>query len=367
MAQTNFASLTSQQKIVWSRDVWEAARDQMFTKKFIGTGVGSIIQRITELTKTEKGEQVIMHLVADLVDDGITGDNEREGNEEAMQSYAQLINIDLISHGVKNKGKLADQKSVIKFREMGKDRLSYWLANRVDQLVLLTMSGIAYSFQNNGAARASSAFMNLSFAADVSGPSSKRSLMWDGTQLLTSNTASIASTYVPTYKMIVDALAYAKENYIKPLMADGKEYYAMLVTPSTLAALKKDADYQRAVVAVATKSGMDSPWFTGGTVTIEGAVLHEHRLVFNTKGAPSGSKWGAASAINGTRTLLCGAQALGMADIGVPEWAEETFQYKSQQGINVDKMFGLVKPKFHSIYNGSVQDFGILAIDHYTQ
>ena len=70
MAVTNFAGLNSKQKIVWSRDVWSAARDQMFVKKFLGTGPGAMIQRITELTKTEKGEKVLMQLVADLVDDG---------------------------------------------------------------------------------------------------------------------------------------------------------------------------------------------------------------------------------------------------------------------------------------------------------
>jgi len=363
---TNFAALTPQQKVVWSRDVWQSARDQMFIKKFTG-GENSVIQRITELTKTEKGEQVLMHLVADLVEDGVIGDNEREGNEEAMQSYAQTLNIDLITHSVRNKGKLSDQKSVIKFREMGKDRLSFWLANRVDQLAFLAMSGISFAFKNNGEARVGSPFPNLSFAADVSGPTSKRSVMWDGTGLAVSNTASITTSYVPTYKMIVDAVAYAKENYIKPLMSEGKEHYVMFVTPGTLAALKKDADYQRAVVGVATKAGTDSPWFTGGNVTIDGVVLHEHRLVYNTKGASSGSKWGAGGLVNGTRTLLCGAQALGMADIGTPEWNEKDFQYGAQQGINIDKMFGLLKPKFYSIYNGSVQDFGILAIDHYAQ
>jgi len=363
---TNFAALTPQQKVVWSRDVWQSARDQMFIKKFTG-GENSIIQRITELTKTEKGEQVLMHLVADLVEDGVIGDNEREGNEEAMQSYAQTLNIDLITHSVRNKGKLSDQKSVIKFREMGKDRLSFWLANRVDQLAFLAMSGISFAFKNNGEARVGSPFPNLSFAADVSGPTSKRSVMWDGTGLAVSNTASITTSYVPTYKMIVDAVAYAKENYIKPLMSEGKEHYVMFVTPGTLAALKKDADYQRAVVGVATKAGTDSPWFTGGNVTIDGVVIHEHRLVYNTKGASSGSKWGAGGLVNGTRTLLCGAQALGMADIGTPEWNEKDFQYGAQQGINIDKMFGLLKPKFYSIYNGSVQDFGVLAIDHYAQ
>lgn len=48
-----------------------------FISRFLGTSDTSIIQRITELTKTEKGEQVIMHLLADLVDDGIVGDDRK--------------------------------------------------------------------------------------------------------------------------------------------------------------------------------------------------------------------------------------------------------------------------------------------------
>jgi len=28
-------------------------------------------------------------------------------------------------------------------------------------------------------------------------------------------------------------------------------------------------------------------------------------------------------------------------------------------------MFGFVKPKFYSIYDKSVEDFGVLSIDHY--
>ena len=112
---------------------------------------------------------------------------------------------------------------------------------------------------------------------------------------------------------------------------------------------------------------MDSPWFTGATVTVDGAVIHEHRLVYHTKGAAAGAKWGVGGNVNATRTLLCGSQALGMADIGSPEWAEETFQYKSQQGINVDKMFGLLKPQFYSIYDKSVEDFAVVSVDHYLQ
>lgn len=367
MSATNFAALVPKQKVVWSRDVWQAARDQMFLNKFTGTGNGAMIQRITELTKTEKGEQVLMQLVADLTDDGVVGDNEREGNEEAMQAYSQIVNIDLISHGVKNKGKLADQKTVIRFRETGRDRLAYWLANRIDQLGFLALSGISFAYMNNGAARASTAFQSLAFAGDVSAPSANRSVMWNGTALVSSSTGSITSSYVPSYKMIVDAVAYAKTHYVKPLMSGGKEYYVMLVQPGTLAALKKDADYQRAVVQLALKDGANSPFFTGGTVTIDGVVIHEHRLVYNTKGAASGSKWGSGGTVDGTRSLLCGAQALGFADLGAPEWDEKQFQYGSQQGINIDKMLGILKPKFYSIYDKAVEDFGVVAIDHYLQ
>ncbi len=362
---TNFGALTPQQKLVWSRDTWSAARDQMFLKRFMGKTQNAMIQVIKELTKTEKGDQALIQLVADLVEDGVIGDNEREGNEEAMQSYSQVISLDLMTHSVRNQGKLADQRTVISFREQGRDKLAYWLGNRFDQLGFLTMSGISYEFKNNGARRTNSPFPKLAFAADVAAPTSKRSLMWDGQSLEFSNTGSITKDFLPSYKMIVDLIAYAKEHYVRPLKDGGKDYFVLLVAPGTLANLKKDPDYQRAVVAVATKAGTDSPWFTGSTVTVDGAVIHEHNLVYTTKGAPAGSKWGAGGNVNGTRTLLCGAQAMAMVDLGAPDWVEKLFDYDSRQGINIDKMLGLLKPQFYSIYDESVEDFGIIGLDHY--
>lgn len=362
MSATNFAGLLSKQKIVWARDVWSAARDQMFCKRFTGTSENSMIQLITDLTKTEKGEKVLMQLVADLVEDGTTGDNEREGFEESMQTYSIELPIDLIAHQVKNKGKLADQKTVINFRKMAKSRLSYWLANRIDQMVFLALSGMSFTFNNDGSARTGSQFASLSFAP-TDAPTNKRRLTWSGTALSTaSNTSSsLTTSSVPKYSMIVDAIAYAKDHYIKPLNEGGKEYYVMLVRPGTLAHLKKDADYQRAITS-GMERGKNNPFFTGATVTIDGAVIHEHRLVQSTLG--TATKWGTGTDVEGSRTLLCGAQALGMADLGEPDWVEKGFQYDSQQGISIDKMFGLLKPKFYSIYDKSVQDFGTLCIDH---
>lgn len=363
--ETNFAALTPIQKVNWARTTWKAARDQMFLKNFISTTGNSVVHRITELTASEKGTECIFQLVADLIGDGVAGDNEREGMEESMESHSQIIELGQISHGVKNKGKLSDQRSVISFREVGRDKLANWLADRTDQLAFLTMSGISYAFNTDGSVRPEDTFMQLEFAGDVTAPSAKRSLMYDGTSLQISATGSITTAYVPKYAMIVDAIAYAKTHRIKPLMKDGKPYYVMFMAPGALAELKKDPDYQRAVVAVATKAGEDSPWFTGATVTVDGAVIHEHNKVYNTLGAASGSKWGSGGNVNGTRTLLCGAQALAFADIGPGDWVEKLFQYDSKVGLNIDKMLGFLKPVFYSIYDRSDEDFGLLTIDHY--
>ena len=306
-----------------------------------------------------------MHLLADLVDDGVIGDNEREGNEEEMMSYSDIVTIDLISHGVRQKGKLADQKTVISFREHARDRLSYWLANRLDQLMFLTLSGVAYSKNNDGSARSSGAFSSLAFASDVSGPTSNRHVNTDGTNgLEAGNTATITAADTLSYDHIVDLGVYAKTHYVKPLVNGGKEYYVLFVRPEGLAQLKKDSDFQNAVITGLPRSEMN-PFFTGGVVTVDGMVIHEHRLVYNTKGATSGvDKWGASSDVDGSRALLCGAQALGVADLGTPEWSEKWFNYDSSPGVNVDKMFGLLKPVFHSIYDGTDEDFGVVAVNH---
>jgi len=360
MAMTNFAALKEAQVQVWSRDIYN-----QFTARFTGTGDDAMIQRITALTRETKGDRAVIQLVADLVRDGVTGDNQREGFEEAMQNHAQEIVIDSLSHSVVSKGALSEQKTVVNFRQQAMNNLTYWLADRYDQLALLTLSGVGYHMNLDGSLRADPAFASLAFAGQVSAPTDKRHLRWTGTQMDAGDTSVIVPTDLPNYRMIVDAVAYAKTHYIKPLRKGGKEYYVLLVQPGTLAQLKKDNDYIRAVTGgAASKEGFNSPFFSGAIVTVDGAVIHEDRRVFGTQGAPMGEKWGAGGDVNGTRTLLCGAQALATVDLTAPSWVEKRFDYDNRGGICVGKQFGFLKPKFHSNFDKSVQDFGVLAIDH---
>lgn len=371
MSATNFASQTPEEKLAWARLTWKAMRDKLFIKNICGVGENQPIHKVTELTKDSDGTtKCIFHLVNELEDDGQVGDDEREGHEEAMTSSRQIITIDLLSHGVREKGKMTERASVLKTRKFGRDRLAHWLSSRVDQLAILTLSGIGYQYNLDGSLRPiKSKLKNLKFAADVASPSTKRLLTWNGTTLLGNGdagfgTGAITDAYKLTYKAVVQIGAYMRTNRINPLMSGGRDYYLMLVHPLSYAQLKLDSTYQAAMNGAAAR-GDNNPWFTGADVTIDGMIVKQHNLIYNTMGAAAGSKWGAGGNVNGTRTLVLGAQALAMADINEGDWAEKLFDYDSKWGINVDKMFGFKKPQFYSQYSKSVEDFSCVCVDHY--
>jgi len=371
MSNTNFSLLQSEQKLAWSKDLWRTARNMSFINKFLGKGSNSMIQHVTELKQSEKGARAIMTLLADLEGDGVAGDRQLEGNEEALRTHDKIIRIDQIRHANRHEGKMADQKSVVAFRENSKDVLAYWLSERIDQMALLTMSGVSYTMKNNGALRVGSDLKNLEFAADVAAPTSKRFGQWDQgtTQIVWGNGNSgivggaVGTGDYPTWEMLVQAKAYAKENYIRGTKEEGGEdNYHVFLSPTAMARLKLDSNYMQNLRHAQARDGKN-PLFSGSTVKVDGLYLHEHRHVYNTRGAASGSKWGALNAVDGCQILFCGAQALGMADIGAPEWNEKGFDYDNQQGISVGKIMGFLKPQFPAQYSGgTTEDFGVLSI-----
>lgn len=366
MALTNFAALTDEQKTVWAMDLWKQARNYSFVNQFLGKGPNSMIQHITELKKSEKGARAVITLLADLEGDGVAGDRTLEGNEEAMKSYDQVIRIDQLRHANRHEGRMADQKSVVEFRNNSRDVLAYWLADRIDQLAFLTLSGVAYTQRNTGVARTGSDLPFLEFAGDVSAPTSRRVYRWNGssnTLVQGGATTAVTTADTPTWEMLVQLKAIAKEEYIRGVKGSaGEESYHVFLTPQAMARLKLDDTYMQNV-RHAQQRGKGNVLFNGGSVHIDGLWIHEFRHVYNTRGAVAPNKWGASGDVDGCQVLFCGAQALGMADIGAPEWVEKGFDYENQQGISVGKIAGFLKPKFNSIYAGNtVQDFGVISV-----
>lgn len=370
MATTNFNNLNTNQLTAWSRDLWKAARNHSFVMKFAGKGANAPIQRITELTKSAKGTRAIITLIPDLTGDGVVGDFDLETREEAITAFDQEILIDQLRNANRMAGRVADQKTIVNFRETSRDVLAYWMADRIDQMAFLTLSGINYTQANNGVARpvlgGGNTGLNLSelaFAgAQIDAPSTNRYLNWDGSAFQTgaTNTNNLGKV---SYQMLVRAKAYAKEHYIKGVKGAGNgEFYHVFMTPQGMADLKLDTDFKAAVNSAGVR-GNSNPVWTGSIPTVDGLVIHEHRHVYNTTGAAGGSKWGATGTLEGQAVLFVGAQALALADIGLPYWEEDEFDYNNQYGISVGKMFGLKKPVFYSNVDAGNEDFGVIRIN----
>ena len=379
MALTNFGTLAGDQLQTWSRDFWKVARNQSFINQFAGTGSNAMVQRVTELTKNQKGTKANITLLADMTGDGITGDNTLEGNEEALRAYDITIELDQLRFANRIAGRMTDQKTVVNFREQSRDALAYAMADRCDQLAFLTLSGVAYTHKNNGALRTASStaghdLVDLEFASDVSAPTAARHRRWDATDgLVAGATNAVVAADKISYETIVNLKAYAKDNYIRGIRGAGnQETYHMFVTPQQMADLKLDASFLANVRNAGVRGASNSLFSGSSSLMVDGIMIHEFRHVFNTSGATSGSssnagaagyKWGAGANIDGARALFCGAQALALADIGLPEMVEDTFDYGNQAGISVGKIFGLRKPKYNSDVSGSVQDFGVICLD----
>ena len=365
---TNFGALSAEQKTYWMRDLWTYMRTESFVAKRMSTSSNAAIQHIKKLTKTEKGTRALMFLVAELVGRGVANDNQREGNEEALQEFECAINMELISHAVKNKGKLSDQNHVIQFRDVAKDRLKYWLADATDIQAFLVMSGISFDYNLNGSPYVptvgDNSWLELSYADDITPPSPGRHVYFDGTDLQSGDTSAITSACLPKYGMLVDLRAYAKTSHMKPIRMGGKEYYEYVCDPRTLASLKKDSDFLSAVIQAGPRGTKKNPFFTGSIFTVDGLIISEHENCYNTKWAIAPNKWGGSGDVNGTRSLLLGCQALGFVDVGAPDWVEKGFDYDSKQGISTDKFLGFKKPRFDNQYTGNAdEDFGVICCD----
>lgn len=363
MALTDFGAVTPAKKKVWSLEIWRQGRDESFwfSNGFVGKSedMNKPIHRITELTKTERGESCVMQLVAELTGDGVSGDDELEGNEESLVNDTQEVKIDQLRNGVKSKGRMSEQVTVIRFRALAKQKLTFWLPDKIDEMMHLCAAGRSFTLKPDGTNRGASALTSLAYAADVTAASTNRIRYAGGA----TSEASITAADTVSWDYLVEANAYAKRKKLKPIREGGKPYFAVVLSTEQCRDLKKDPDY-RAAVQNAGPRGSKNPLFTGANAIVDGMMIYDHNKVFNTLGKTGGTKWGAGGAVDGAQGLLLGAQAMGFASIGKPNWEEsDTRDYKAKQGVAYDQIFGMLKPQFDSPVSGEgVEDFGVISL-----
>jgi hypothetical protein len=364
---TDFSRLNRNQKSVWVKKLWQHARNQSFVMRFSGTSVNSMIQRITDLTETSRGEKAIMQLVQDLTGQGVTGDYALEGREEEMRSFDTEITIDQLRNATRNVGRMTTQRNILSFREQSKDKLGYWLADIVDQLGFLTLSGVPYQFNTDGSLRvdprggtmrpmstdravaigtfsgtksdsygydgmSGTSLSELEFAKRIHAPSPNRCFRWQNKvidnsgkvlreeklvaladeKIKDANGADVSGTLADkrvahldniqpqdhlTYNALVTIRTELKTQHMRGIRGNhGDEFYHIFLHPKAYLKLKLDADYKESI-RFAAQRGSSNPIFSGGTVTLDGMVIHEYHHVFNTLNSAKELKGGAGDAV----------------------------------------------------------------------
>lgn len=362
MTATDFGALTTAQKKVWAGKLWLQFRDDSFWQSngFIGTNMNTPIHRVDELTKTSKGLECVMQIVNDLESDGVVGDNDLTGNEEQMVNDAQTIKIDLLANAVKSKGQMSEQATVIRFREQAKDKLAFWLPDKIDELMFLTAAGREYSLKTDLSTRSSSQLPQLAFASDVEAASTNR-IKYAGSA---TSEATLTATDKMSWTVCVAAKTYARRQGVRPIRQGGKEYYAMVMSPEQRRDLLLDSTYQT-IVGRAAERGIKNPLFNNSLAVVDGLILYEHRKVINTTGLTSGvDKWGSASTVEGAQATLFGAGGMGFTNLGGGEWAEaDQTDYNRKPGIGYSQMLGLLKPQYKPTgSSASREDYGVVAV-----
>lgn len=249
--------------------------------------------------------------------------------------------------------------TVIRFRTTGREKLSFWIADKLDELMFLTASGRAYTLKLDGSTRTSSQLPSLTFAADVVAASTNR-IVHAGSA---TSEATLTTSDKMSWTVIVNAKTKAARKKLRPIREGGKEYFAITISSEQRRDLVLDPTYQTILRSAEARSG-SNPLFTGAMAVVDGVIIHSHNKVYNTFGLTSSNKWGSAGTVDGAQALMFGAQALGLATLGNLFYREsDKTDYGNRPGIGVGRKFGILKPQFLSLPDsGTREDFGVISV-----
>lgn len=361
---TSSAYLRSQ---LWEKELFADVMRNLFfnNRSMIGTGMNNIVQVKEDLTK-QKGDRITFGLGARLSGSGVTGDNELEGNEEAINYYYDVVLIDQIRQAVRLQGNLDEQKAAYDCREEAKEKGSIWLAEFIERQIFMKLGGVGTTTLTDVASSTYSANAAWSNTPDAV-PAAHEAAGTGARYICACSTGidAIAATDTLTTTIITKAAVKAKiaNPRIMPIRVDGQDFYVMFIHPWQAADLKVSTAWAQAQ-REANIRGDKNPIFSGALGVWDGVIIHEHEFVPTGATSTIFATGGTTTNARVFRSLLCGQQACLMANASnrgrgvVPTFmVEETFDYQNKVGYAVGYMGGIQKATFNS------KDYAVISVD----
>jgi N4-gp56 family major capsid protein len=328
----NTVSIAALRAKLWYKELFADVQTMLFMKRFMGEGANNPIQVVRDLQKGP-GQYIEFGLSTKLSGDGVTGDDELEGNEEEILTYQTELAIDQLRHAVRLKGRMDEKKVAYKMRADAKEKLKIWWAERMDREILWKLSGVVAK----------------TFANTPTAPSANRAI-WAGNAGADN---SLTATMVMDTKVLDAAkeLALTVSPKVRPIKLEGSQEtgeskYIVIMHPYQFSQLRKDPVWNQ-VQREAGVKGSSNPLFTGAVAEYNGLIIYQHELAYYFTNTNS---------VTCARAILMGQQA-GIMGIGEDErWTEEEKDYKNKWGIAAGRIFGVIKPVFNS------EDYGLITI-----
>jgi len=352
---------------LWEKALFKDVMDNLwFSKKGImGEGEDNIIQIKNDLKK-QKGDTITLGLTAKLSGNGVSGDNELEGNEEAISPYSEAVSIDQKRFGVRLTGRLDEQKNGYNMRTDAKNKLKIRLKEFVEMQMFLKLASVTNTTLTNTAGTVTGTDCAWSNTpdyvpdADTNAGYGDRYLCAD----YAAGTTSLAAGDKLTPELIsrVKTKAQTASPKILPVDIDGANHYVLIIHPWQAFDLKTNAVWMQAQ-REASWRGSKNPIFSGALGVWDNVVVMEHEYVpwldvsvalHSFRGTATGTD----CAVDACRALLLGKQAAVFAKCNNENgWVEETFDYKNKTGFATGIIGGIQKIRFNS------KDYGVVALD----
>ena len=351
MAMTEFGTSSSQTVKLWAKRTWyEAKRGAFFFNKFLGSTEDSILYMAKDLEKSA-GDNIVYDLLVEMSGDGITGDNDLEGNEEALSFYQDSIKIDQLRHA-HIFGRMSQQRTIHNLRKDGQWALSRWWSNKFEELMFRFLCGDT----------------TLTFAGNTG-------RAFDADHVVYSGDATSEATIGNNDQFTLEDIDYAKEKAttgdipMRPVRIDGDDYFVVVLHPYSVTDLRlsiasggTSGIKWHEIQQYANQRGLKNPIFTGSLGVYNKCIIYEsHRIL------------AAPTIATVRRNLFLGAQAgifalgnaydkMGQKKAGSNNyisWVEKNRDYENKRGLAAGCTFGMQKTQFNS------DDFGVVTIPSY--
>ena len=351
MADMNVtAARTGLTPTIWDSEFFtEYVRENQFAS-YMGTSMTDMIHVREDLTR-KPGDNVVFATVRRLVGAGVTGNQILEGNEELLNARSLKLPIASFRHGVAV-SEWDEQKSVIDLRMAARDALKVWSLEKMRSDIILSLTAVTAdgdvqvpfasatagqknAWQTNNADRV---LFGVSKANGVSNTMSTSLATLDTTNdKMTGAILSLAKRLARTANPRIRPISVKRQS-INGMAASSEEWYVVFMNSFVFRDFRSDP----AVLAANTNAmerGIGNPIFTGGDLIWDGMIVREVPELPIIAGAGT-------AGVDVAQTLICGAQALGVA------WAQRTKtttnvrDYGFFHGVGLQEMRGIGKLRF---------------------